>query len=228
MVYNRIMNDNHGVAGLERHYDFQSLKKDKPLIIEGKIVGQHPDSFDRSEIYKQNFEKMGSGKENIKIVNNFISDSECTVLIDFIKKFAKAQEFPVQWDNGFNPTVTRKTYTNLGTAFKYVPLVQDILEKEYGFAVKNKSVSVARWDAGDSLDLHVDDLGTTNTNHMATLIYLNDDYEGGEIVFPTHNFSFRPKMGDLIMFPGNMHYPHKVNKIISGVRFSIPMWFEFV
>lgn len=223
------MTDNHGVVnGLEKHYDFNSMKQDKPLIIEGKIVGQDPESFERSEIYKQNFEKMGSGKENIKIINNFISDAECHLLLDFVSKFGKAQEFPVQWDNDFNVTVTRKTYTNLGVALKYVPLVQDVLEKEYGFKLNNKSVSFARWDAGDSLDLHVDDLGPTNYNHMATLIYLNDDYEGGEIVFPTHNFSYRPKMGDLIMFPGNMHYAHEVKKIISGVRFSIPMWFEFV
>jgi len=30
------------------------------------------------------------------------------------------------------------------------------------------------------------------------------------------------------MFPGNMHYAHEVKTIISGVRWTVPMWFEFV
>lgn len=230
MVYNRDMNDNNGVIkGLEDHYDFNSLKPgSQGLVVNGKVVGQDPSNFQRSEIYKQNFDKMGSGKENIKIIPNFLSDEECDILINLIK-MNKAKEFPVQWDNDFKPVITRKTYTDLSEIIKYVVPVQNLLEKEYGFPVINKSVSVARWDAGDKLELHVDDLGTTNTNHMATLIYLNNDYEGGEIVFPTHNnFKYRPTKGDLIMFPGNYHYPHEVETITSGSRYSIPMWFQFV
>ncbi len=232
MLYNRHMdnkNNNGVIQGLEGHYDFDSIKEGGGLTINGKTVGQDPSNFERSEIYKKNFDKMGNGTENIKIIKNFISDIECNLLTDLIHRFGKVQEFPVQWDNEFKPTVTRKTYTNLPSVLKYVPLVQNELEKEYGFPVKNKSVSVARWDAGDNLGLHVDDLGTTSTNHMATLIYINNDYEGGEIVFPTHNnFTHKPVMGDLIMFPGNQNYPHEVLTITSGMRYSIPMWFEFV
>jgi Rps23 Pro-64 3,4-dihydroxylase Tpa1-like proline 4-hydroxylase len=227
-------NENESVtnfAGMKKegHYDFSEIRKENDaLIIHGKSVGQNPDTFERSQIYKQNFEKMGNGVENIKVIENFISEKECTILIDLINKFGEAEVIPVQWDSDFNPTITRKTYSNLRIADKYVPMVQNILEKEYGFPVQNKSAFFARWDEGDKLDLHVDDLGPTNYNHMATLIYLNDNYEGGEIEFPTHNFSHKPKTGDLIMFPGNMYYSHEVKTIVSGIRWTIPMWFEFV
>jgi hypothetical protein len=227
IVYNRDMNNDNGVAqGLEEYYDFKSIKSNvEGLTINGKIVGQDPSNFERSELYKKNFEKMGNSKENIKIIENFISDAECDVLVTLTKRI-KPKEFPVQWDHNFKPVVIRKTYVDLPVRI-YVPIVQEALEGTYEFPVINRSVSIARWDAGDKLDLHVDDLGTTNYNHMATLIYLNDDYEGGEIVFPTHDFSYRPKMGDLIMFPGNMHYAHEVRTITSGSRYSMPMWFEF-
>lgn len=209
-------------------WDFDAIKLNNVLVIDGKVVGQHPDDFDRSEIYKKNFEKIGNDAKNIKIVKNFISDRECKLILDFLNNFLTPDEHPVQWDQNFEPTITRKTYPHVKLVDRYIPLVQDLLEKEYGFPVKNKNTFVGRWDAGDKLDLHVDDLGTTNTNHMATLIYLNSDYEGGEIFFPTHNVSHKPQAGDLIMFPGNMHYAHEVKTITSGSRFSIPMWFEFV
>ena len=234
MVYNEDMSDNdnsNNFSGMQKegYYDFSEIKQNNDaLIIHGKSVGQNPESFDRSESYKQNFEKMGNGVENVKVIENFLSEKECQILIDLITRFGKAEELPVQWDADLNPTIVRKTYSNLRIADKYVPMVQELLEKNYGFPVKNKSAFFAKWEAGDKLELHVDDLGPTNTNHMATLIYLNNDYEGGEIDFPTHKLSHKPKTGDLIMFPGNMHYAHEVKTIISGVRWTVPMWFEFV
>lgn len=226
MVYNVIM-DPISKEKDTSTYNFEDLKSNNAFIIEGQVVGQHPDEFDRSNIYKQNFEKMGNDVKNIKIIKNFISDRECKILIEYLLKGQVPQEFPVKWDENLEPILTRKTYSNLNFLNKYVPMVQELLEKEYGFPVKNKNVFVGRWDEGDKLDLHVDDLGTTSTNHMATLIYLNGDYEGGEIFFPTHNLSFKPEGGELIMFPGNMHYAHEVKTITSGSRFTIPMWFEF-
>jgi len=229
MVYNKDMNNDNGVIkGLEEHYDFEAINpKEKGFSVNGKIVGQDPSNFERSELYQKNFEKMGNKRENIKVIKNFLSDEECDILLNLTKK-TQAKEFAVQWDHNFRPIATRKTYTDIKAVSMYVPLVKDVLEKEYGFPVENKSVSIARWDTGDKLDLHVDDLGTTKTNHMATLIYINNDFEGGEIIFPTHNFIYKPEKGDLIMFPGNYYYPHEVATITSGTRFSLPMWFEFV
>ena len=215
-------------AKKEGYFDFTEMSKDQDsLVIEGKSVGKSPNTIERSDNYKENFAKMGDGVENIKVIKNFLSPKECKFLIDIVSKFGKAEEFPVQWDSDFNPTIVRKTYLNLTVAGKYISVIKELLEKEYGFPVNNKSAFFARWDAGDSLDLHVDDLGPTNYNHMATLIYLNDDYEGGEIEFPTHKLTHKPSIGDLIMFPGNMHYAHEVKTIISGVRWTLPMWFSF-
>ena len=74
MVYNGYMNNDNGIEqGLEGHYDFKAIRSNEEgLTINGKIVGQDPSKFDRSELYKKNFEKMGNSIENIKIIENFI------------------------------------------------------------------------------------------------------------------------------------------------------------
>ena len=51
-------------------------------------------------------------------------------------------------------------------------------------------------------------------------IFLNDDYEGGEITFDQHDVSLKPKAGSLLMFPG-FSSRHGVNKVISGFRLNI-------
>ena len=52
---------------------------------------------------------------------------------------------------------------------------------------------------------------------------LNDDYEGGEfIMFDNHEIKF--KQGDLIIFPSNFLYPHKVEPVTRGTRYSFVSW----
>ena len=73
---------------------------------------------------------------------------------------------------------------------------------------------------------HVDTLSSEG-NHMASVYYINDDYTGGEIDFPGHNLTIKPKANSLIIFPGNENYVHGVNKIIDNDRYSSAMWFQF-
>ena len=59
------------------------------------------------------------------------------------------------------------------------------------------------------------------------MVYLNDNYDGGELVFPEYNLSLNPKAGDIITFPTNAMYLHAVNEIKSGTRYNILLkWFR--
>jgi hypothetical protein len=80
------------------------------------------------------------------------------------------------------------------------------------------------YDPGFGITLHADDStnGSRNFHRVLTvLVYLNDDYEGGEICLPQHNFILKPKVGDVLAFPGNRLFQHEVKPIISGHRFAI-------
>lgn len=52
----------------------------------------------------------------------------------------------------------------------------------------------------------------------AANLYLNDDFEGGELFFPERNLSIKPKAGQLILFPGGNEYIHGVKPVTSGTR----------
>ena len=66
-------------------------------------------------------------------------------------------------------------------------------------------------------DQPLDDLGSKT--YVASFL-LNDDYEGGELVFGQSEISLKPNAGTLILFPGYM-LRHGVNKVKSGTRVNI-------
>jgi hypothetical protein len=57
------------------------------------------------------------------------------------------------------------------------------------------------------------------------IAYLNDDFAGGELVFPELNVIIAPKPGLLVSFPSNHEFVHAVPKVLSGKRYSLPVWF---
>ena len=52
---------------------------------------------------------------------------------------------------------------------------------------------------------------------------LNDDYEGGELIM-CEDKKIDTKKGDLLIFPSNFLYPHKVTPVTRGVRYSYVSW----
>jgi hypothetical protein len=52
---------------------------------------------------------------------------------------------------------------------------------------------------------------------------LNDDYEGGELIM-FEDKKINTKKGDLLIFPANFLYPHKVAPVTKGVRYSYVSW----
>lgn len=57
------------------------------------------------------------------------------------------------------------------------------------------------------------------TKHFTTMMYLNEDFEGGEIFFPYHDIEIKPKPGMLVLFSGDAKLPHGIKQITSGTRY---------
>lgn len=58
---------------------------------------------------------------------------------------------------------------------------------------------------------------------LSVLGILNDDYEGGEfIMFEDEEIKF--KKGDILVFPSIFLYPHKVEPVTKGTRYSFISW----
>jgi predicted 2-oxoglutarate/Fe(II)-dependent dioxygenase YbiX len=58
---------------------------------------------------------------------------------------------------------------------------------------------------------------------LTVLAGLNNDYEGGELIM-FKDTQIKMNTGDVVIFPSNFLYPHKVNPVTKGVRYSCVSW----
>ncbi len=59
---------------------------------------------------------------------------------------------------------------------------------------------------------------------VSFLFYLNNEYGGGEIEFPTLGLTIKPKKGMMIAFPSYKEFPHKVHPVTWGHRYTLVSW----
>lgn len=59
---------------------------------------------------------------------------------------------------------------------------------------------------------------------ISMLVYLNDDYEGGELDFKRLSYALKPKAGMLVWFPSDVRYEHMAMPVLSGRRYSLASW----
>ena len=62
---------------------------------------------------------------------------------------------------------------------------------------------------------------------FAWTIYLNDDFEAGETEFLYQQYRYKPKMGDVLIFPAGFTHTHRGNPPINGTKYIITGWLEF-
>lgn len=85
---------------------------------------------------------------------------------------------------------------------------------------------VLRYRTGQKFDVHIDVAGKGNESRrqLSICTYLNDDYKGGELVFPRQAIKYKPESGDVVMFPSNFCYPHASLPVIDGVKYAVVTW----
>jgi hypothetical protein len=82
--------------------------------------------------------------------------------------------------------------------------------------------SFQRMQSGVQLKSHTDQ-HTDPSIQYATVIYINDDYAGGEVFFEKKDLELRPKPGSLLIFPGNEEFEHGVRHVKNGpIRYVVP------
>jgi len=59
---------------------------------------------------------------------------------------------------------------------------------------------------------------------ISTVFFLNNNFEGGDFVFPDLKIRIRPEPGMMVCFPSNHHYMHGVEPVTRGKRYSIVTW----
>jgi len=161
----------------------------------------------------------------IKVIKKFMSPEDAMLVSDYARSV----------DSEFNEFGNGEKEFTFHAEFKdsnveslvnfYGELALSFVKDNYQgpFKEYDKSTThIARFDQGFGMHEHFD---STKPNDIATLIYINNDYLGGEIYFPDYDISIKPDAGDLVCFPDTPDFVHGVKPITEGIRYTIPRWF---
>jgi predicted 2-oxoglutarate/Fe(II)-dependent dioxygenase YbiX len=115
--------------------------------------------------------------------------------------------------------------------------VREIINPFYGVQISQSEVpQILSYSVGGHYCPHLDGESLWKTpkgeliwkkstdRDLSMVFYLNDDFEGGDFIFPDLKIRIRPEPGMLICFPSNRHYKHGVEPVTKGKRYSIVCW----
>lgn len=95
------------------------------------------------------------------------------------------------------------------------------------------TVQLNLWEEGSFLPCHVDNANPDGSSHstpwrdFSSIVYLNDDYEGGELYFTAQDRVLRPRKGMLVAFSAGWIHEHGVLKVRRGRRVTMPAFYTF-
>lgn len=102
-------------------------------------------------------------------------------------------------------------------------VIFDSIEKIKETYIKNKyilkHISIYKNRMGSTMGEHID----SNRGEPITsiLLFLNEDYEGGEINFPKMGLKFKPSPGSALVFPSDPEYSHFSSIITKGSKYTV-------
>jgi len=179
----------------------------------------------------------GNSKDNIVIINNFISYDDIKKIKIFCSELNTFMAIPGDnWDNRVcNNSILKEIAPNIEqTLSDYQKKHKKIIENFFNVELRDNVPSVVIWRKGDFQPPHADKEnldGSPNSypeNDIASLFYLNDEYIGGEIYFPIQELQFKLNVGDAVFFPGDVNYQHGVTEVTEGKRFTCPAFWNVI
>lgn len=100
---------------------------------------------------------------------------------------------------------------------------------DYTLCSQYSKIRFNRYEKGTLMREHFDHIYTLfegNNKGIPVLSIvgtLNQSFTGGKFMF-FGNHEIKMKTGDILIFPSNFMYPHKVTEILSGERYSFVSW----
>ena len=171
------------------------------------------------------------------IIPDFIPENNINILLNHdTKEYSEALVGygTKQSSNNYRKTKWIALPINLvENLFKTIFLTHEtILKPIYNTSIKTiEPPQFLRYDINDHYDKHNDSESYVNNRltrvcerDISLLVYLNDDYEGGELEFTKLQLTIKPKKGMLITFPSYEDFEHKVHPVTNGVRYNLVSW----
>ena len=69
------------------------------------------------------------------------------------------------------------------------------------------------------------DGGEHSSRKMVWMVYLNDDFEGGETEFLYYKRRIKPEKGTLIIWPAGLTHAHRGGLVLTNTKYIVTGWF---
>jgi hypothetical protein len=152
--------------------------------------------------------------------------------LEFIKNQYGVSTFEEAADMGYNMSVD-SNWVDKNATIEDQKTCRSIYERLSGVFVDMPELefqgagSIQRQYEGIKLNYHVDSESNPSVAYAAVM-YVNDDFAGGELHFPKLDVKFKPKAKDLIVFPSADEYLHGVLPVEAGpTRYAIPAFINY-
>lgn len=196
-------------------------------------------TFLRDEFEKNDY-VVNEPIPNVLVVENFLSDSELNRFHEIINSLPE-DEWMIEYtknlkrfclekfgrDDVDNLVAEGKFEVTLGWEDKnynmdHEPVAENIVHRLGSMVLSvdpdletSGLKTFQRMQEGVQLKAHTDQ-HTDPSIRYATIIYLNDNYNGGELFFTNKNLELKPKPGSLVIFPGTEEFDHGVRHVEAG------------
>jgi hypothetical protein len=169
-----------------------------------------------------------------------LSATQCRILIDCFERNREAcaakdvsdyWDGRFMWQNSLPETETDAIRIMQQLRFLCLMLLNQAVVPDE--PLYSDTAQLVRWHEGIELPPHADNIepdGRPNISphrSFSSLVYLNDDFEGGETYFPGHRIRFAPEAGGLVLFGAGPEYIHGVTRVRRGLRYTYAGWFTY-
>jgi predicted 2-oxoglutarate/Fe(II)-dependent dioxygenase YbiX len=161
--------------------------------------------------HTREYENAGVGSDNrviptMRKVSRFSLRNDVTSLTD------------CHWANFLNHRITNcmNAYLKHFDATKYTLNIRSV-----------NQLDLLKYEVTNHYDFHVD-AGTEFHRTLSAILFLNNDYKGGNLYFKDLNnkdtLKIEPYPGRLVVWPSNFLFPHSVEPVSEGIRYSVVAW----
>lgn len=173
---------------------------------------------------------------DVRYFANFVTEQECEHIATSVTDILRPA--PV-----IDPTTGRAVLNPIRTSDAAVvgPTREDLVLRAINLRIaavsatdvaQGEALTVLRYARGHEFRLHSDAIAGARNQRIATmLLYLNDDFTGGETVFPDLGLKVQPKRGDALLFrnvhpDGRMDHRmrHAGMPVQSGTKWLATRW----
>ena len=179
-------------------------------------------------------------QDYIKIYPNLISQKSCNQTIKELNesewklhtyydpKKDESKSYEKELSISYLDTSTKDELNKIVYA-SYYKYISDLRFQWFNGWQRHTLIRFNKYDTNTQMKPHCDHIHSIFDGNekgvpiLSCLASLNDDYEGGELIF-FEDEKIELKAGSVMVFPSSFLYPHEVKEITKGTRYSFVSW----